>query len=122
MHGHVNNVEYYSFFDTVVTTWLVNEARHDVRTADILGLCVRSECDFHASLTFPEVVDARLRVDRIGRTSVRYEIALYSADGAKAATGSFVHVYVDRSTRRPVELPPALQAALRTLLVDSGEP
>src|SRR6201996_5132087 len=64
-HGHVNNVEYYSFFDTVVTTWLVSVARHDVRTADVIGLCVQSRCEFRASLTFPDVVEAWLRVGNL---------------------------------------------------------
>jgi acyl-CoA thioester hydrolase len=113
MHGHVNNVEYYSFFDTVVTVWLVNESGLDVRTAPVLGLCVESQCDFTAPITFPEVVDARMRVGKIGRSSVRYEVGLF-IDGKDecAATGRFVHVYVDRETRRPVEIPEPFRAAL----------
>jgi len=120
-HGHVNNVEYYSFFDTVVTAWLIQEAGLDVRAADVLGLCVDSRCTFHASLTFPETVEARLRVGRLGRTSVRYEIALFSADGDEpAATGAFVHVYVDRVGRRPTPIPPDLRRALEAL--DAARP
>jgi acyl-CoA thioester hydrolase len=116
MHGHVNNVEYYSFFDTAVTVWLVNEAKLDVRSADMLGLCVESQCDFRAPISFPDTVDARMRVGKIGRSSVRYEVALFS-DGACAATGRFVHVYVDRATRRPVELPEDLRSALERVAV-----
>jgi acyl-CoA thioester hydrolase len=112
-HGHVNNVEYYSFFDTVVTVWLINEAGHDVRMEDVLGLCVESQCDFRAPLTFPEVVDARMRVGRVGRSSVRYEIGLFRQDAEECvATGRFTHVYVDRLTRRPVEIPEPLRAAV----------
>ena len=116
MHGHVNNVEYYSFFDTVVSTWLVSTAHHDVRTADVIGLCVESHCEFLTPLTFPDVVEAWLRVGDVGRTSVRYEIALFLADSDEAAaTGEFTHVYVDRRDRRPREIPPRLRVALAGL-------
>jgi acyl-CoA thioester hydrolase len=116
MHGHVNNVEYYSFFDTVVTVWLISEAKLDVRVADVLGLCVESQCSFAAPLSFPEVVDARMRVGKIGRSSVRYEIALFrEADGACVATGRFVHVYVGREDRRPVAIPDQFRRALERL-------
>jgi acyl-CoA thioester hydrolase len=116
MHGHVNNVEYYSFFDTVVTVWLVNEAGLDVRSSDVLGLCVESQCDFRAPISFPATVDAHLRVGKIGRSSVRYEIALFS-DGNCAATGRFVHVYVDRTSRRPAEIPQGFRDALERVAV-----
>jgi acyl-CoA thioester hydrolase len=112
-HGHVNNAQYYSFFDTVVTTWLIAEAGHDVRSAAVIGVCIESQCTFRAALTFPETIDARMRVGRIGRTSVRYEVALFAADGgACAATGHFVHVYVDRERRRPTPVPEPLRAEL----------
>jgi acyl-CoA thioester hydrolase len=113
MHGHVNNIEYYSYFDTVVTVWLVNESGLDVRSAPVLGLCVESQCNFRAPITFPEVVDARMRVGKVGRSSVCYEIGLF-IEGKEdcAATGRFVHVYVDRDTRRPVDLPEPFRAAL----------
>lgn len=118
-HGHVNNVEYYSFFDTVVTVWLLNEARLDVRVSAVIGLCVASSCEFKAPLTFPEIVDARIRVGRIGRSSVRYEVALFrEGDGECAATGEFVHVYVGRESRRPVEIPDDFRAALAGLVVN----
>jgi acyl-CoA thioester hydrolase len=117
-HGHVNNVEYYSYFDTAVTTWLIGSGALDVRTAGVLGLCIESACSFHASITFPQRVDARIRVGRIGTSSVRYEVALF-VDGADepAACGHFVHVYVDRQDRRPMPIPTALRAALSTLVV-----
>lgn len=118
MHGHVNNVEYYSFFDTVVTVWLINEAGLDVRVSDLLGLCVESQCDFKAPLSFPEIVDARLRVGKIGRSSVRYEIGLFRHGGSECvATGRFVHVYVGRDDRRPAKLPESFRAELEKLYV-----
>jgi acyl-CoA thioester hydrolase len=118
MHGHVNNVLYYSFFDTVVTQWLITEARHDVRTADVIGLCVDSHCSFHAPLSFPGAVDGRLRVGHIGRSSVRYEMALFMEGSDEcAATGEFVHVYVNRDDRRPCEIPAKLRQALKRLEV-----
>lgn len=112
MHGHVNNVEYYSFFDTIVTTWLVNAAGLDVRIAPVIGLCVESRCSFRAPLSFPETIDGRMRVGRVGRTSARYEIALFRQDGVCAATGDFVHVYVDRAERRPTPIPAPLREML----------
>ena len=116
MHGHVNNVQYYSFFDTIVTTWLIDEAAYDVRSEDVVGLCVSSACDFRAPLSFPEVIDARLRVGRIGTSSVRYEIALFGQGSTDAAaTGSFVHVYVSRADRRPRPIPQRLLEALGRL-------
>ena len=102
MYGHVNNVQYYSFFDTVVTRWLIEEAGVKPDADDSIGLCVKSQCDYHAPLSFPDDVLAGLRVGHIGRSSVRYEIAIYGGGvGEPTANGYFVHVYVDRRTRRP---------------------
>jgi acyl-CoA thioester hydrolase len=118
-HGHVNNVEYYSYFDTAVTAWLIRIGGLDVRTADVLGLCVESACTFSAPISFPEVVDARVRVGRIGRSSVRYEIGLFrEGTDAPAAVGYFVHAYVDRENRRPIPIPAPLRTALSGLVVD----
>jgi acyl-CoA thioester hydrolase len=115
-HGHVNNVQYYSFFDTVVTAWLIDDAGFDVRSEPVIGLCVESACEFKAPLEFPQRVEGRLRVGRVGRSSVRYEIGLF-ADGVAeaAATGHFVHVYVGREDRRPTQIPAALRSALTRL-------
>jgi acyl-CoA thioester hydrolase len=116
MYGHVNNVQYYSFFDTVVTTWLVTHGGLDPRDGAVIGLCVESQCRFAASLSFPGRVLAGLRAGHVGRSSVRYEIALHAEGSAEpAATGHFVHVYVDRSSRRPVEVPAGLRKALAAL-------
>jgi acyl-CoA thioester hydrolase len=117
VYGHVNNVEYYSFFDTVINEYLVTEGGLDIGGGEVIGLCAESHCSYHGALAFPETVEAGLRVGRLGRSSVRYEIAL-AREGAEepAATGWFVHVFVDRATRRPVEIPPRLRAALEALL------
>jgi acyl-CoA thioester hydrolase len=121
IYGHVNNVEYYSFFDTVINTWLISEGGLDIHGGEVIGLCAESHCEFRAPLAFPDTVQAGLRVAHLGRSSVRYEIALYGEDAAApAATGWFVHVFVDRARRRPVDIPAPLREALERLSVDRG--
>ena len=116
-YGHVNNVVYYSYFDTVVNRYLIEAGVLDVQRSPVIGLVVETHCNYFASLTFPQVVDAGLRVARIGASSVRYEIGLFgSGEPLTAACGHFVHVYVDRETRRPQPLPPALILTLQGLL------
>jgi acyl-CoA thioester hydrolase len=115
VYGHVNNVEYYAFFDTVINAWLIAEGGLDIHHGAVIGLCAESHCEFTAPLAFPETVTAGLRVARLGRSSVRYEIGLFGSDGRAAATGWFVHVFVDRASRRPVEIPARLRAALEAL-------
>ena len=116
VYGHVNNVTYYSYFDTVVNEHLIRAGGLDILESPPLGIVVETACRFHQALTFPEIIDAGLRVARIGRSSVTYEIALFrrSHDEA-AATGRFVHVWVDRVDRRPVPVPDAIRAALEPL-------
>src|SRR5919201_5798344 len=105
VYGHVNNVEYYSFFDTVINAWLVEEGGLDIHDGAVIGLCAESHCAFHAPLAFPETVDAALRVGHLGRSSVRYEIGLFAGGGdTPAATGWFVHVFVEREDRRALEI------------------
>jgi acyl-CoA thioester hydrolase len=121
VYGHVNNVEYYSYFDTVINTWLIREGGLDIHEGGAIGVCAESHCRFLDSLSFPDSVDAGLRVARIGRSSVRYEIGLFRhGSDSPAAEGWFVHVFVDRAGRRPQELGGALRQALERLLV-SGE-
>ena len=116
VYGHVNNVEYLSFFDTVINAWLVDEGGLDFERGTVIGLCAESHCAFHAPLAFPETVLAGLRVAHLGHSSVRYEIGLFrERDGAAAATGWFVHVFVEREHRRAVEIPGTLRAALARL-------
>ncbi len=116
VYGHVNNVEYLSFFDTVINAWLIEQGGLDVERDTVIGLCAESHCAFHAALAFPDTVRAGLRVAHLGRSSVRYEIGLFRAgDGLLAATGWFVHVFVDREDRRAVAIPDRLRAALERL-------
>ena len=118
VYGHVNNVEYYSFFDTVINAWLIEEGGLDIHGGPVIGLCAESHCTFHAALAFPECVEAALRVGHLGRSSVRYEIGLFGDGGERlAATGWFVHVFVDRDERRSVEIPERIRVALERLRV-----
>ena len=118
VYRHVNNVEYYAFFDTVINAWLIEEGGLDIHRGAVIGLCAESHCAFHAPLAFPETVEAALRVGHLGRSSVRYEIGLFAAGrDDPAATGWFVHVFVDRDARRAVEIPAPLRAALEQLVV-----
>jgi acyl-CoA thioester hydrolase len=114
VYGHVNNVEYYSFFDTVINAWLIREGELDIHSGQVIGLCAESSCKFRAAVEFPDEIQAGLRVGHLGRSSVRYEIGLFR-DEACVATGWFVHVFVDRQTRRPTDMPPPLRAALERL-------
>jgi acyl-CoA thioester hydrolase len=122
-YGHMNNVVHYSLFDTVVNAWLIEKGALDIQKSAVIGLVVETGCQYFAPLTYPEPVTAALRVAHIGRSSVRYEVALFgSASETAAAQGHFVHVYVEREGRRPVaELPPALRAALDPLRITTRE-
>ncbi|MES1162211.1 MAG: thioesterase family protein [Rhizobacter sp.] len=115
-YGHVNNVVYYSFFDTAVNRYLIEAGALDIQQGAVIGLVVETHCNYFAPLEFPQLVEAGLRVAQVGSSSVRYEVGLFAAGTpATAAAGHFVHVYVDRATRRPTPLPPALLAALQPL-------
>ena len=119
-YGHVNNATYYSYFDTAVNEHLVRVGGHDILGAPTIGVVVETFCRFHKSISFPEIVDAGLRVSKLGNSSVTYEIALFrQGDEEPAATGHFVHVWVDRTTGRPTPVPPAMRAALQALLISS---
>ena len=115
-YGHVNNVVYYAWFDTVVNEYLIRAGALDIERSPVVGLVVETQCGYFSELAFPQAVEAGLRVARIGTSSVRYEIALFGAGAETAsAQGHFIHVYVDRASRRPVPLPPSLRAALERL-------
>jgi len=117
-YGHVNNVVYYSWFDTVVNEYLIAAGALEIQSSPVVGLVVETQCNYFSELAFPQRVDAGLRVAHAGRSSVRYELALFGAlADTAAAQGHFIHVYVDRATRRPVPLPPALRAAVDRLFV-----
>jgi len=116
VYGHVNNVQYYSYFDTVINEYLIREGGLDIHAGEAIGVCAESHCTYHAALAFPGTVRAGLRVASLGRTSVKYELALFDGEAsAPAAEGWFVHVFVDRETRRPVPVPDGLRAALQRL-------
>jgi acyl-CoA thioester hydrolase len=116
VYGHVNNVEYYSYFDTVINAYLITEGGLDIHRGDVIGLCVESHCAYSAGLAFPETVRAGLRVGKLGTSSVRYEIGLFgAASDDPAAEGWFVHVFVDRETRRPQPIPDGIRAALERI-------
>jgi acyl-CoA thioester hydrolase len=117
VYGHVNNVVYYSWFDTAVNAYLVEQGVLDIHGGTTIGLVIETQCNYFAPLAFPQTVQAGIRVAQLGSSSVRYEIGLF-AQGAEtcAAKGHFVHVYVDRDTRRPVPLPAPFKTVLETLL------
>jgi len=116
VYGHVNNVVYYSYFDTVINEHLIREGGLDIRDGRVVGYCVESQCRYLAPLAFPETIDAGLRVAHLGNSSVRYEIALFrQGEDAPAALGSFVHVFVSRKETRPTAIPPAIRACLERL-------
>ncbi len=116
VYGHVNNVVYYSWFDTAVNAWLIEQGVLDIHGGDTIGLVIETHCNYFASLAFPQTVEAGIRVARLGHSSVRYEVGLYAqGEEFAAAQGHFVHVYVDRQSRRPTPLAAPLRAALETL-------
>jgi acyl-CoA thioester hydrolase len=117
VYGHVNNVVYYSYFDTAVNAYLIEAGALDIHHGEVIGLVVETQCNYFEPLAFPGAVEAGLRVAKMGGSSVRYDIGLF-AQGAplSAAAGHFVHVYVSRDTRRPAPLPAALKQALTPLL------
>jgi acyl-CoA thioester hydrolase len=115
-YGHVNNVVYYSWFDTAVNAYLIEHGVLDIHHGEAIGLVVETQCNYFSPLAFPQNVEAGLRVARLGSSSVRYEVALFAQDqDLCAARGHFVHVYVDRVSRRPVSLPQPLKQLLETL-------
>jgi acyl-CoA thioester hydrolase len=117
IYGHVNNVVYYSYFDTVVNQYLVEQRALDLARSTVIGLVVETQCEYFAPLSFPDLVHAGLRVAKIGNSSVRYEIGLFRNDEPSAsAQGYFVHVYVDRTSRRSTAVPASTRAALDKIM------
>jgi acyl-CoA thioester hydrolase len=117
VYGHVNNVVYYALFDTVINRWLIEQGGLDIHGGDTLGVCAESHCRFREGFSFPEEVDAGLRVGELRTRSVRYEIGIFREGvEAAAATGWFVHVFVDRATRRPTAIPGGVREALERLV------
>ena len=117
IYGHVNNVVYYSYFDSAVNTYLIECGGLDIHAGAVVGFVVSSSCDYFASITFPERIEVGLRVGKLGNSSVQYELAIFKHGEEQAcAAGRFVHVFVDRESNRPVGIPESLRAALARLL------
>ncbi len=118
VYGHVNNVVYYSWFDAAVNRYLIEQGALDIHHGETIGLVIETQCNYFQPVAFPQEVDVGIRVAQMGRSSVRYEVGIFIAgQGESAASGHFVHVYVDRAQRRPVALPDALRSALDKLLI-----
>ena len=115
IYGHVNNVVHYAMFDTVVNGWLIETTGRDIRHAPAVGLVVETSCRYFAELDFPAPVTAGLGLEKLGTSSVVYRLALFGHDESPAAVGRFVHVYVDRDSRRPVTVPDDIRQALAVL-------
>jgi len=116
LYGHVNNVVYYSYFDTVVNRYLINPGGLDIHKGTVVGIVAETQCRFFKSFAYPEVVDAGLRVGRLGNSSVRYEIGLFGDEDTARAEGHFVHVFVDRASNKPVPIPAGIRSALQRLV------
>ena len=115
-YGHVNNVVYYSWFDTAVNAHLIEQGVLDIHEGETIGLVIETQCNYFAPLAFPQTVEAGIRVAKLGSSSVRYEVGLFAqGEPLTAAKGHFVHVYVNSATRRPVPLPAPLKAVLEQL-------
>ena len=115
-YGHVNNTVFYQWFDSAVNAWLVEQAMLDIETGDPIALVVETRCAYFTPLAFPGEVDVGLRVVELGRSSIRYGIGVFGADqDSAAAQGDFVHVVVDRSSRRPVEIPAEWRSRLEAI-------
>ncbi|MBC2654577.1 acyl-CoA thioesterase [Pseudomonas sp. MSSRFD41] len=116
VYGHVNNVTYYSFFDTAVNTYLIEQGGLDIHEGEVVGFVVSSACDYFASIAYPERIEVGLRVGKLGNSSVQYELAVFKlGEGEPCAAGRFVHVFVDRASNQPVPIPTVLRAALEQL-------
>lgn len=119
IYGHANNVIYYSWFDTVVNYFLIAHHLLEIEHGEVIGVVIESQCNYLAPVAFPEPICAGLRVGKLGNSSVRYEVGIFRGDDPIAiAQGHFVHVYVDRGTRRPVAIPGGMREILQTLQVE----
>nr|AXF92438.1 dehydratase isomerase [Aurantiochytrium sp. PKUSW7] len=118
MYGHVNNVVYYAYFDSIVNHFLISEAGLDPMTSDAIGLCIESYCNYYASLEYPEIIEAGLFVSHLGNSSLKYEVGIFKkGSNEPAAHGHFVHVFVDRTTRRPVKIPEQIASKVKGSLL-----
>ncbi|MDG2036397.1 MAG: thioesterase family protein [Pseudomonadales bacterium] len=118
IYGHVNNVVYYSYFDTTANSFLINEGGLDIHMSDVIGVVVSSHCDFFSSIAYPDELEGGLRVGKLGNSSVTYELAIFKrGESSAVAAGSFTHVFVERETQRPRPIPDRIRGALQKLKV-----
>ena len=121
IYGHVNNVTYYSYFDTAANHYLIHEGGLDIEKGPVIGFVVNSGCNYHSAIAYPDKLEVGLRVDRIGNSSVQYGLAVFKEGQYEAcADGHFVHVFVDRNSQKPVSIPENLRSALKTILLPSS--
>ncbi|WP_405133320.1 acyl-CoA thioesterase [Nocardia sp. NBC_01388] len=125
-YGHVNNVTYYSYFDTAVNAWLIHATGTDIRDLPAIGVVAKTSCTFIGSISFPDQLLVGIRIARLGNSSISYDLAIFRDAGDSlqlAATGTFVHVYVDDESRTPVPIPDAIRAAAELLVgASAAEP
>ena len=118
LYGHVNNVVYYAYFDTLLNRYLIDHGGLDIQAGPVIGIAVETLCRFHKSFAYPEIIDAGLRIGKLGTSSVRYEIGLFGqGEDVARAEGYFIHVFVERKSQRPTAIPDAIRAALARILV-----
>ena len=118
IYGHVNNVTYYSFFDSAVNSYLIERGGLDIHDGEVVGFVVSSSCDYFASIAYPDLIEVGVRVSKLGNSSVQYELAVFKVgDDEACAAGRFVHVFVDRSSNQPVSIPGNLREVLEQLVV-----
>ena len=121
VYGHVNNVNYYSYFDTAVNKHLIDQGALDIHNSPVIGLVVETKCNYFASITFPQNVETGIRVAKLGKSSVRYEIGLFlEGEDRAAAQGHFIHVYVERESQKPTPLPEKLHRVVSALLTNTN--
>ncbi len=120
IYGHVNNVTYYSYFDTVVNCFLIDEGGLDIQAGGAIGVAVETMCIFRQPLAYPEAIDAGLRVGKLGNSSVRFEIGIFrQGEDEASAAGHFVHVFVDRATNKPMPVPDKIRSALEAIVAEA---
>ena len=115
IYGHVNNVVYYAYFDTVINRFLIDEGGLDIARGEVIGVCAESQCTYTKAAAFPDKLEAGLRVTKLGTTSVTYEVGIFRGP-EECASGRFVHVFVDRTTRKPTPMPASIRQALERLM------
>ena len=121
LYGHVNNVHYYSYFDTIINLYLINAGKLDIHNAAVIGITAESACRYFRSFVYPEVVEAGLRVGHLGNSAVRYEVGLFGRGDTEArAEGTFVHVFIDRGTQQPVPIPLLLDNSIYAVLYSAA--